>query len=89
MPEPKTGEFMDLKTILLVAALGGTNALQYLGIAAPAQTHSAETTANAEFIRDELHICIKELKECNRHCSRSDTIDDPSEEFPFSNDFAK
>ena len=55
----------DYKTILLIVALGGTNALQYLGITQPTTTAKSEVQANAEFMRDELHVCINALKDCN------------------------
>lgn len=65
MAEP----MLDTKTILLVIALtGGTNALQFLGITAPAETAKAELTANSDMIRDELSICLNELRECYRNC---------------------
>ena len=69
MPADDGGKMPDFRTILLIVALGGgSNLLTYFGLAAPAQTTSAEATANAEFIRDELHLCIKELKECHARC---------------------
>ena len=67
MPE-RIAEMLDFKTILLIIALGGTNALQYLGIAAPAQTQTAETVAAAEIVGTELQQCMKDLKECYREC---------------------
>jgi hypothetical protein len=61
----------DFKTVLLLVALGGTNALQYLGFAVPAQTTTAEVTANSDFMRDQLDSCLAELKACYADCSRT------------------
>jgi len=66
---------MDMKTILLIAALtGGTNVLQYFGVAAPAQTTEAEVTANSDFMRDELKVCLADLKECYVECAHVDSV---------------
>jgi hypothetical protein len=68
---PDRGDSMfDTKTILLIAALtGGTNALQFFGITVPSETASAEVTANSDFMRDELSLCLEKLKTCYRECS--------------------
>lgn len=58
-----------LKWIALIAALtGGTNAAQYLGLAAPAEQEVAETQANSDTIRSELSACMAELRKCYSEC---------------------
>jgi hypothetical protein len=67
MPEGVKDVF-DIKTIILVALLGGSNLGTYFGLAAPAQTVTNETQAAAEILSDELKQCWKELKECYKEC---------------------
>jgi hypothetical protein len=60
---------MDIKWIVILALVtGGTNVAQYLGIAQPETKVAVETQAANEMIRDELHSCLKELKECYSQC---------------------
>jgi hypothetical protein len=59
----------DIKWIVILMLItGGTNIAQYLGIAAPEAKVATETQAANEMIRDELHLCMKELKECYSQC---------------------
>jgi hypothetical protein len=65
----------DWKTLFIIGLLGGTNALQYLGISAPAQSTTAETQAAAEILGGELKACYErndkladELIECRAAC---------------------
>jgi hypothetical protein len=72
-----TGEKMpDFKTLLLIVALGGGGPLlTYLGVAAPAQTQSAEVQAAAEILGGALEKCQQRsddladaLIECKQRC---------------------
>jgi hypothetical protein len=65
---PKGEDVLDTKTIMLIIALGGTNALQYLGISAPAQNTEAETMATAEFMSEQLDKCMTDLRDCIKTC---------------------
>jgi hypothetical protein len=76
MTEPTGGTMPDFKTLLLIVALGGGGPLlTYLGVAAPAQTQSAEVQAAAEILGGALEKCQQRndelsdaLMECRQSC---------------------
>jgi hypothetical protein len=70
MPD-EGGNMPDLKTVVLLIALtGGTNVLQYFGVTAPTETAKSEVTANSDFMRDQLKVCLADLKQCYSDCGR-------------------
>jgi hypothetical protein len=72
---------MDIKWIVILALVtGGTNALQFLGITAPAKETKSDATMAAEMISEELQRCYDRLNECMDNCGG--TTSWPMEEQP-------
>jgi len=62
---PENGGGMDTKTILLVVGLlGGTNALQAIGVTMPANQTRAEAETMQSSCIEQLDACITKLMNC-------------------------